>query len=45
MEAKAAKYYKKGLWKKAQVIALIEKGLLSPEAYERITGEEYIKSE
>jgi len=45
IETKAAKYYQKGLWKKAQLIALVEKGLLSSEAYERITGEEYVEGE
>lgn len=41
IETKAAKYYQKGLWKKAQLIALVEKGLLSIEAYEEIVGEAY----
>ena len=37
----ATKWYKKGLWTKADLKALVEAGKLTAEEYEEITGEPY----
>lgn len=39
MFEKIKKWYEQGLWKAAQVRQAVEKGLLSPAQYTRITGE------
>ena len=41
MKAKIEKWYKQGLWSKAQVANAVKKGVLTPEDYEAITGEVY----
>ena len=41
MKTKIAKWYKQGLWTKAQVANAVKKGILTPEDYRKITGEEY----
>lgn len=41
MKAKIAKWYKQGLWSKAQVANAVEKGILAEEDYQEITGETY----
>lgn len=40
-EDMARAYYERGLWKAAQVAALVAKGKLSKAAYRRITGKAY----
>lgn len=37
----AKKWYDKGKWSKQMVAALVEKGKITPEDYEEITGEPY----
>lgn len=39
MKEKIAKWYKQGLWNKAMVRAAAEKGKITAEDYEAITGE------
>ena len=42
MKSKIAKWYKQGLWSKAQVADAVKKGILTPEDYKEITGEAYV---
>ncbi len=41
MFEKVKKYYEAGYWEKSRVRKAVEKGKLSEEEYEEITGEEY----
>ena len=41
MKKKIEKWYKQGLWSKAQVANAVSKGVITPEDYEQITGEVY----
>lgn len=41
MKERIAKWYKQGLWSKAQVANAVKKGVLSAADYEEITGEAY----
>lgn len=38
MYEKIKKWYQQGLWKTSQVHQAVEKGLLTPEQYDEITG-------
>ena len=40
----AKKNFKKGFWKDFMLADLVEKGILTPEEYEEITGEAYEQS-
>lgn len=40
---KVKKYYDKGWYTKEMVADFVEKGKLTPEEYEEITGEEYVE--
>ena len=42
MKDKIAKFYKMGLWTKKMVGEAVEKGILTPEDYLKITGEVYV---
>lgn len=37
--------YDRGLWNKQMVRICVTKGLITPEQYEEITGEEYVEQE
>lgn len=41
MYKKIKKWYEQGLWTKAMVVNAVQKGVLTPEQYEDITGEAY----
>ena len=41
MKERIAKWYKQGLWSKTQVANAVKKGVISPEDYREITGEDY----
>lgn len=41
MKDKIAKWYKQGLWTVEKVKNAVEKGVITPEDYEEITGEDY----
>lgn len=42
MKSKIAKWYKQGLWTLAMVANAVDKGILTADEYEEITGSEYI---
>ena len=42
MYEKIKKYYDQGLWNKARVFNMVEKGIITAEEYEMITGEAYV---
>lgn len=39
MKKNIAKWYKQGLWSRAQVADAVKKGIITAEDYEEITGE------
>ena len=41
MKARIVKWYRQGLWSAAQVANAVEKGIITAEDYEEITGEVY----
>lgn len=41
MKSKIAKWYKQGLWSLEMVRAAAEKGVITPEDFTEITGEEW----
>ncbi len=41
MYERIKKYYKKGFYTKEQVAMFVEKGVITPEQYEEIIGEQY----
>lgn len=41
MKDKIAKWYKQGLWTVEKVKNAVEKGVITPEDYAEITGEDY----
>ena len=45
MFAKIKKFYKLGLYTKAQVAQFVVKGVITAEQYEQITGEPYVEPE
>lgn len=42
MFAKIKKFYNLGLYSKVQVAQFVAKGVITPEQYKEITGEDYI---
>ena len=42
MFEKIKKFYDMGLWSKEQVRNAVDKGVITPEEYKEITGEEYV---
>lgn len=43
MFAKIKKFYNLGLYSKVQVAQFVTKGVITPEQYKEITGEDYIE--
>ena len=41
MKEKVKKYYAAGVWSKERVRKVVERGVLSEDEYEEITGEKY----
>ena len=41
MKERIAKWYNQGLWSQTQVANAVKKGVISPEDYREITGEDY----
>ena len=39
---KIKRFYDMGLWSKGQVRNAVDKGVITPEEYKEITGEEYV---
>ena len=42
MFEKIKRFYDLGLWTKEQVGSAVEKGVITPEQYKEITGEDYV---
>lgn len=42
MKAKIEKWYRQGLWSKAQVANAVRKNVITAADYEKITGEAYV---
>lgn len=42
MYEKIKRFYEMGLWSKEQVGNAVDKGVITPEQYKEITGEEYV---
>lgn len=39
----ALKYYPK-YWSKQRLVILVERGIMTPEEYKQVTGEDYVKA-